>query len=88
MITSINADLLADHGKKIRVGIIDSGFSLLPSYATLHGTNYHNGTEHGDRMLSIFTALDRKYPLIIIDVAVLYMLFRPYKEAAKLTTIN
>ena len=25
---------------------------------------------------------------IIIDVAVLYMLFRPYKEAAKLTTIN
>ena len=63
MITSINADLLADHGKKIRVGMVDSGFSLLPSYATLHGTNYHNGTEHGDRMLSIFTALDRKYPL-------------------------
>ncbi|MBR5026900.1 MAG: hypothetical protein IKX48_17680, partial [Victivallales bacterium] len=25
---------------------------------------------------------------IIIDVAVLYMLFRPYKEATKLTTIN
>ena len=25
---------------------------------------------------------------IMIDVAVLYMLFRPYKEAMKLTTVN
>ena len=25
---------------------------------------------------------------IIVDVAALYMLFRPYKEATKLTTIN
>lgn len=47
----------------ITVSIIDSGFSKMPPYATLYGTNKNLDNPHGDRVLSIFTALDTLYPL-------------------------
>ena len=47
----------------IIVSIIDSGFSKFPSYAKLYGLNNNLSNPHGDRVLSIFTALDQQYPL-------------------------
>jgi hypothetical protein len=49
--------------KPVSVSIIDSGFSNIPSYAKIYGMNlqpYHN---HGNRVLSIFRALDEQFPL-------------------------
>ena len=63
MLTKVDGGMLADTGRSVTVGMVDSGFSALPRYATLHGAGYKSGTEHGDRVLSVFTALDRQYPL-------------------------
>jgi len=63
MIENIDVSRLVDDGRKTIVGMVDSGFSKLPSYAVLHGAGHQSGTEHGDRVLAVFTALDRKFPL-------------------------
>lgn len=49
--------------QKISVSIIDSGFKNIPSYAKLYGLNKNPDHQHGNRILSIFTALDKKYPI-------------------------
>lgn len=63
MILSIDADLLTDHGRDVSVAIVDSGFSVIPSYATLHGERARGSRGHGDRILSIFSSLDWRFPL-------------------------
>ena len=47
----------------ISVSIIDSGFSHIPKYAKIYGCNNSINHEHGDKVLSVFTALDYNYPL-------------------------
>lgn len=54
---------LANNRRIVSVSIIDSGFSFIPSYAKLYGSNPNPSYPHGNRILSIFTALDEKYPL-------------------------
>lgn len=61
-IRKINPKMLINNDH-ITVSIIDSGFSKLPPYATLYGLNKNLDNPHGDRVLSIFTALDNTYPL-------------------------
>ena len=62
-IDGIDESVLVDSGRLVSVAIIDSGFSRLPPYAVLHSQNHVAGTEHGNRILSIFTALDDRRPL-------------------------
>lgn len=64
MISRIRSGLLSDDRHRVSVAMVDSGFVHVPSYAVVHGANYTSGTQHGDRMLSIFTALDRLHPLV------------------------
>lgn len=47
----------------ISVSIIDSGFSHIPKYAKIYGYNNIINHEHGDKVLSVFTALDKYYPI-------------------------
>lgn len=61
-ILKINTQLLKND-QPIKVGIIDSGFDTIPSYAKLHGLNINKNRQHGNRILSIFSALDKDYPL-------------------------
>ena len=55
--------MLSDPGRRISVALVDSGFSFMPSYAKMHGARGASSSEHGDRILSIFSALDRAHPL-------------------------
>lgn len=57
IIKKINTSLLYNNNP-ITVGIIDSGFDYIPSYATLLGKMQSLDHQHGNRVLSIFTALD------------------------------
>lgn len=49
--------------EKITVSIIDSGFYKIPEYAKIYGFNKNPTHQHGNRILSIFTALDKTYPI-------------------------
>lgn len=62
LINRINTDLLKNENS-VSVTIIDSGFSDIPKYAKLLNYNFQNKHEHGNRILSIFTALDNKFPI-------------------------
>lgn len=62
-ILSVSRDSLVDKGKNISVAIIDGGFDRIPSYARVIGENKSPLHEHGNKILSIFTALDLKYPI-------------------------
>ena len=62
IIKKINTQLLKNE-RAISVGIIDSGFAYIPKYAQLHGLNTNYNHRHGNRILSIFSALDKEYPL-------------------------
>ena len=61
-VTSIPERYLADRSRRVSVSMLDSGFMGMPSYAVMHGPNPDPGHRHGNRMLSIFTALDGKWP--------------------------
>lgn len=63
MIERIDENFLADKGNNVSVAIIDSGFPRIPAYAKVYGANYRSSIGHGDRILSIFTALDERHPL-------------------------
>lgn len=63
IITNVRQDFLADHGRKISVSIVDGGFNGIPQYARIWGGNPYPGHQHGNRILSIFTALDKAHPL-------------------------
>lgn len=62
-IRSVNEGILNDEGGVASVAMVDSGFSALPPYAVMHGVNRNDSTAHGDRTLSVFTALDKTHPL-------------------------
>lgn len=51
------------NNQPISVSIIDSGFSYIPKYAKILGYNEKINNSHGDKVLSVFTALDKYYPL-------------------------
>ena len=51
------------HNQPVSVSIIDSGFSHIPKYAKIYGYNNSLNHEHGDKVLSVFTALDYNYPI-------------------------
>lgn len=51
------------HDDPISVSIIDSGFSYIPKYAQIYGRNNSLNSSHGDKVLSVFTALDVKFPI-------------------------
>lgn len=68
MLSMLDRRLLADHGRRISVSIVDSGFSAIPAYATLHGRNPMPGHRHGNRVLSIFTAPDKLYPIAGLEL--------------------
>ncbi len=63
LIDGIDESRLSDDGRAVSVAIIDSGFSRMPSYATMHGANGMAGAVHGSRILSIFTAFDKSHPI-------------------------
>lgn len=63
IINKILPSLLQDNGKPVSVSIIDSGFSYIPSYAKIYGYNNILNCQHGDKVLSVFTALDKSYPI-------------------------
>jgi hypothetical protein len=63
LIDSIDGSHLLDDGRTVSIAIIDSGFSSIPQYATMHGSNNASGVQHGNRILSIFTAPDKRFPL-------------------------
>lgn len=63
MITRLDPRMLSDRGQVVSVGMIDSGFSWTPSYAVVHGRNPMPSHRHGNRVLSVFTALDTSHPL-------------------------
>ena len=56
-------DALADKGQGISVSIVDTGFAKVPRYAKLFTPNPSSGHYHGNRVLSVFTAPDNKFPL-------------------------
>ena len=68
MLSMLDRRLLVDRGQKISVSIIDSGFSKIPSYATMHGRNPMPGHVHGNRVLSIFTAPDALYSIAGLEL--------------------
>ena len=51
------------HDRPVSVSIIDSGFSHIPKYAKIYGYNNSINHNHGDKVLSVFTALDKNFPL-------------------------
>ena len=51
------------HDRPVSVSIIDSGFSHIPKYAKIYGYNNSINHGHGDKVLSVFTALDKNFPL-------------------------
>ena len=63
LIEDIDENRLADDGRRVSVALVDSGFSRIPDYAVMHGSTRSAGSEHGDRILSIFTAFDKRHPL-------------------------
>ena len=63
LIDSVDGSRLLDDGRTVSVAMIDSGFSSIPEYATMHGSNNASGVKHGNRVLSIFTAPDKMFPL-------------------------
>lgn len=63
MIERINTNLLFNVENKVEVSIVDSGFSFIPTYAKLFNTSNTGKIEHGNRILSIFSALDEQYPI-------------------------
>ena len=63
LIDSVDGSRLLDDGRTVSVAMIDSGFSSIPKYATMHGSNNASGVKHGNRVLSIFTAPDKMFPL-------------------------
>lgn len=63
LVSGILRDFLKDGGRVVSVAMVDSGFSSIPAYARIYGPNPHPDHQHGNRMLSIFTAPDAAYPL-------------------------
>lgn len=63
MIERIDANFLLNVENNVVVSIVDSGFSFIPTYAKLFSTSNTGKIEHGNRILSIFSALDEKYPI-------------------------
>ena len=55
--------MLQDPGCSVSVSIVDTGFSSIPQYARLLTDNPSSTHFHGNRVLSVFTAPDQKYPL-------------------------
>ena len=62
-IEKISEKFLLNNNNRISVSIIDSGFYNIPEYATIYGFNKNPSHYHGNRVLSIFRALDKKYPI-------------------------
>lgn len=62
-IVFVPVPFLKDHGRPVSVSIVDSGFSSIPSYARVFGRNPNPSHPHGNRVLSIFTALDAQFPI-------------------------
>jgi len=54
---------LADIGQSVSVSIVDVGFAKIPRYARLFTSNPSSGNYHGNRVLSVFTAPDQRFPL-------------------------
>lgn len=69
MILNVTEGMLVDNGKHVSVAIVDSGFTTLPSYSKLYGPARVFDTTHGDRILSIFTALDREHPISKMELS-------------------
>lgn len=63
IINKILPNILQDDNKPVSVSIIDSGFSYIPSYGKIYGYNDTTNCKHGDKVLSVFTALDLCYPI-------------------------
>ena len=77
IIQKINTSLLKNQNP-VSVGIIDSGFSKMPKYAKLYGINSIPDYPHGNRILSIFSALDKDYP--IPNLKLHLVCYNPKKE--------
>lgn len=58
----INPECLRNENH-VSVAIIDSGFTQIPKYAKIYRINNQSNHKHGNRVLSIFSSLDRDYPI-------------------------
>lgn len=63
MIERIDVSFLLNIENNVVVSIVDSGFSFIPAHAKLFNTSNTSKIEHGNRILSIFSALDEEYPI-------------------------
>ncbi|MBO7092149.1 MAG: hypothetical protein J6W23_10215, partial [Victivallales bacterium] len=62
-IVSVPVSFLRDTGRNVSVSIVDSGFSSIPPYAHLFGRNPNPTHPHGNRVLSVFSAMDERFPI-------------------------